>query len=142
MNFLDRFFGRLPPGAMVANAAIEAPLGLQLLFPAAPQLDADALTLALRGYHAELSAAQVELFSVPPETDAEMPPAVLGLAGWGPHVVKLVGFDAPMPRNAVEACVRPAHFDDELKQAADRIAPDHDADGLAEVVRWILEAKE
>jgi 5-amino-6-(5-phospho-D-ribitylamino)uracil phosphatase len=28
---------------------------------------------------------------------------------------------------------------DELKQAADRIAPHHDADGLAEVVRWILE---
>lgn len=28
---------------------------------------------------------------------------------------------------------------EELKQAADRIAPDHDADGLAEVVRWILE---
>lgn len=28
---------------------------------------------------------------------------------------------------------------EELKAAADRIAPDHDADGLAEVVRWILE---
>jgi Cof subfamily protein (haloacid dehalogenase superfamily) len=30
---------------------------------------------------------------------------------------------------------------EELKQAADRIAPDHDADGLAEVVRWILDDK-
>lgn len=27
---------------------------------------------------------------------------------------------------------------DELKAAADRVAPDHDDDGLAEVVRWIL----
>ncbi|MBA4018877.1 MAG: haloacid dehalogenase [Pirellula sp.] len=30
---------------------------------------------------------------------------------------------------------------DELKQAADRIAPHHDEDGLAEVVRWILAGK-
>lgn len=30
---------------------------------------------------------------------------------------------------------------EELKQAADRIAPHHDEDGLAEVVRWILAGK-
>jgi hydroxymethylpyrimidine pyrophosphatase-like HAD family hydrolase len=28
---------------------------------------------------------------------------------------------------------------DELKQAADRIAPTNDEDGVAEVVRWILD---
>jgi hypothetical protein len=119
-DFLDRFFGRAAPGTMNANAALEAPLGLQLLFPAPPDLDADALALALRGFHPELASAQVELIPVPPEKAAadETPPSFLGLAGWGPHVVKLVGFAAPMPREVVEACVRPAHFDDELKQAA------------------------
>lgn len=30
---------------------------------------------------------------------------------------------------------------DELKQAADRVAPHHDEDGVAEVVRWILAGK-
>ena len=124
MDFLDRFFGRAAPGAMAANPALEAPLGLQFLFAAPPDLDADALTLALRGFHPELDSAKVELFPVPPEKAApdETPPAFLGLAGWGGHVVKLVGFHAPMPREVVEACVRPAHFADELKQAAYRNA--------------------
>ena len=119
-DFLDRFFGRVPPGVMAANAALEAPLGLQLLFAAPLELDADALTLALRGFHAELASAKVELVPVPPEKAApdETPPALLGLVGWGAHVIKVVGFDAPMPRDAVEACVRPAHFDDVWKQTA------------------------
>ena len=43
---------------------------------------------------------------------------LLGLAGWGKHVVRFVGFDAPMPADAVEACVAPAHYPQELKQHA------------------------
>ena len=31
-------------------------------------------------------------------------------AGWGNHVVRLVGFDAPYPSEALEACVAPAHY--------------------------------
>lgn len=118
MDFLDRFFGRAAPGAMAANPALEAPLGLQLLFPAPPALDADALTLAVRGFHPDLTAASVELLAMPLAGGDEPQPVALGLIGWAAHVVKLVAFDAPMPREAVEACVRPAHFDDELKQAA------------------------
>lgn len=120
MDFLDRFFGRAAPGAMTANVALETPLGLQLLFPAPPDADADALALALRGFHPELASAQVELFPVPTDKAAphETPPSALGLVGWGPHVVKLVAFAAPMPPEVVEACVRPAHFDDDLKRAA------------------------
>ena len=132
MDFLDRFFGRAAPGTMSANAALETPLGLQLLFSSPPDPNADALALALRGFHPEMASAQVKLFPVPPDKAAtaetanaaeasktdETPPSLLGLAGWGPHVVKLVSFDAPMPREVVEACVRPAHFDDELKRAA------------------------
>ncbi len=121
--FFDRFFGRgvpTPGGVPVANPALERPLGLQLLFDAPLDLDADGLTLALRNFHPELAAATAELADVadtPPGT-AEAPPAVMGLAGWGRHVVKLIGFDAPMPREPVEACVRPAHIAAELKEQA------------------------
>ena len=127
MDFLHRFSGfgtPAPGGELVANPRVENPLGLQLLFDAPLDLDADALALALRAFHPDLAAAAAELHVVPrteppgghPENDS--PPAVLGLAGWGRHIVKLIGFNAPMPSDAVEACVRPAHFAEDLKQLA------------------------
>lgn len=127
MDLLDRFFGQgtpRPGGALVANPRLENPLGLQLLFDAPLDLDADALTLALRAYHPELADARAELHVVartdPPDGHPEndSPPALLGLIGWGRHVVKMAGFNAPMPREAVELCVRTAHFGDDLKAVA------------------------
>ncbi|MDB5309612.1 MAG: hypothetical protein JWO38_3814 [Gemmataceae bacterium] len=131
MDLHDRFFGRGTPtlgGPPVANPAIERPLSLQLLFDAPLDLDPDALTLALRTYHPELAAATAELLAVPrqgppdghPENDSG--PGLIGLVGWGRHVVKLIGVNGPMPENVVELCVRPAHYDDELKQDAYRAA--------------------
>jgi hypothetical protein len=42
----------------------------------------------------------------------------MGLIGWGRHVVKLVAFHAPTPKEALEACVHPAHYAPEIKDAA------------------------
>jgi hypothetical protein len=127
MDFLHRFSGYgtpAPGGDPVANPRVENPVGLQLLFDAPLDLDADALALVLRAFHPDLAEAKAELHVVPrtappeghPENDS--PPAVLGLFAWGRHVVKLIGFNAAMPADAVEACVRPAHFAEELKQLA------------------------
>jgi hypothetical protein len=131
MDLLDRFFGRgtpRPGGDPVANPALENPLALQALFDAPLDLDADAVALALRSYHPDLAAATAELMVVPregapeghPENDS--PPALLGLIGWGNHVVKLIGFNAPMPAEVVERCVRAAHYDQETKEVAYRNA--------------------
>jgi hypothetical protein len=126
MDLLDRFFGRVTPtpgGPPAANPRIERPVNLMVLFDGPLDLDPDALTLALRGYDPALKDATAELHAVPrdepqghPENDS--PPAVLGLAGWGRHVVKLIGFNAPIPREVVDTCVRPAHYVQEMKQAA------------------------
>lgn len=43
---------------------------------------------------------------------------MLGMVGWGKHVIQLVGFDVPYPANALEACVAPSHYPQELKQRA------------------------
>lgn len=126
MDFLDRFFGRgtnPPGGPPVANPAIERGVALQLLFDAPLDLTADGLTAALRDYHPDLAAGTAELYPVPyqpPEgtPEEQRPPNFLGLFGWGPHVVKFVGFNAPIPAKVAEGCVRPAHYDQELKQAA------------------------
>jgi hypothetical protein len=110
MELQDRFFGRgvsqlgEPP---VANTRITDPPCLALLFPEIPRLDADALTLALRGLHPELVAATAELLELPakPQVLPGASSSMLGLVGWGRHVVKLVAFDTPMPAAVVEDCV-------------------------------------
>jgi hypothetical protein len=123
-DFLTRFFGQVlarPGGPPVANTRIEQPPSLQVVFDEVPEYDADVLTLALRSYHPELSAATVEFHASPrkPEPgEEESPPDVFGLFGWSRHVVKLIGFNSPMPKDVLEACVRPAHYEDEVKQLA------------------------
>jgi hypothetical protein len=102
-DFLDRF-----------AAGADPPPGLQLLFPDPLDLDADALTAFLRDAP-ELAGVRVELVRVAAQPAAARlvsadgpPPSVLGLVEWGPHRVKLAGFDAPMPYGPVEVCVGPA----------------------------------
>jgi hypothetical protein len=119
-DLLDRFFGRGVPslgGPPVANARLTDPIGLQLLFDDVFALDANEVALALRDYHSNMTEATAELFQVPPKPGADEP-AVMGLLAWERHVVKVVGFTAPMPADAVKACVQPAHFDPQYKQLA------------------------
>lgn len=127
MDLRDRFFGRGVPqfgGLPVANRRLTDPPGFAVLFPSAPGLDADALTTVLRDYHPELAEATAELLAVPqqPGADPTAPPTTIGLIGWGRHVVKVVGFDSPMPAGAVERCVQPAHYEPALKEEAYRHA--------------------
>src|SRR5437868_6140167 len=97
MGLFDRFFGRggeepADTGKPTANPALENPLSLQLLFAERPALDAGALMRTLRAYHPEMAAAACEIDSA---SGAQGTP--LGLIGWEKHVVRLVGFDVPMP---------------------------------------------
>jgi hypothetical protein len=125
MDLRDRFFGKgtpAPGDLPVANPLLTDPPSFQLLFPTPLTLDADALTLALRDYHPVMTQATAELLRVPPPPPLQdsmgSPPAILGLVGWGRHVVKVVGFDAPMPPSVLDRAVRVAHYDPALKDAA------------------------
>jgi hypothetical protein len=126
MELLGRFFGRgqhRDGGLPVANPLLVDPLSVQVLFNTHPLvLPAEQIQAALRAYHPELSAATVELTELPaqdaPADAPGSPSAVVGLLAWGDHVVKLVGFNAPMPASAVERCVAPAHYPADIKQQA------------------------
>ena len=106
MSIFSRFFGRKEEStdttALSANPAIENPLSLQVLFAAPLAVAEDTLTAALRAYHPSMGKARAE---IAPDM-AEF----LGLAGWDRHVVRLVGFNAPYPKESLEACVAPAHY--------------------------------
>lgn len=126
MELLERFFGRgerREGGPAVVNPLLVDPPAVGVLFPAAPlELQASAIQQALRTYHPDLAGATAELAELPARDDqTSVPPApnaTVGLLAWGPHVVKLVGFHAPMPASVVERCVAPAHYQPELKDQA------------------------
>lgn len=118
MSIIDRFFGRRAPeertpDRLVANTSIQKPLSLQVLFSQGPPLDSSALSRALRTFDRSTSGGRCDL-----DEELLREGKVLGLAGWGRHVVRYVGFDFPMPADAVEACVAGAHYDQDLKQKA------------------------
>lgn len=117
MDFKDRFFGRgtpAPGGPPAANARLTDPPGFILLFSEVPKVDVDHLTAVYRDYHADLAGVSVEF--------AREGQQVLGLVGWGRHVVKVVVFEAPAPQEVVQTCVVPAHYDPATKQEAFRHA--------------------
>lgn len=112
MSLISRFFGRkespdTAASALTANPAIEDPLSLQVVFSAPLALNEDALTAALRAYHPDMRQARAEI-----EPDM---PELLAIVGWGKHIVRLVGFNAPYPQASIEACVAPAHYPAEVK---------------------------
>jgi hypothetical protein len=117
MTIFERFFGRADPKTnddpLVANPDVKDPLSLQLLLEQGPRLDSAAVTAVLRAYDPTMADARGEIAA-----DAAERGTPVGLAGWANHVVKLVGFDQPMPAAAVEVCVAPAHYSQELKARA------------------------
>jgi len=118
-DFYERFMGRGQPDERVANPFIERGPAYQLLVMGKIDLDADAVTMALRRYHPSLAKAEAELQEV---TLDDAPPeeahSLVGLLGWGKHVIKLVGFNTPIPATVYDTCVRPAHFSMQLKDDA------------------------
>lgn len=104
MSFLDRFSAaRTDPD----------PQGLQLLFFAPPELDADGIATALRAQPALVDvtcelAKVVDMPAVLAQIGGDPPPSTVGLIAWADHAVKLVACDAPMPYGPVESCVGPA----------------------------------
>jgi hypothetical protein len=118
MSIFSRFFGRKEADdsageLLVANPDITHPLSLQVLFSDAWRMDCDRLAEAFRSYHSSMSGVRCE---IDPELIRDG--RVLGMVGWGMHVIRMVGFDVPYPANLVEACVAASHYPQELKQRA------------------------
>jgi hypothetical protein len=115
MGIIKRFFGRQdaarPPisEAPVANK----PLSLQLLFLDKLDLEPAAVTRSLRAYHPTMARASCEL-----DAQASKNGTPVGVLNWVNHVVRLIGFDAPMPAPVVEQCVQGAHYRADLKTQA------------------------
>lgn len=116
--FLTRF-----SQAGIADTA--PPAGLQLLLDRAVPTDEQAIRESIRLFHEQLANAEVEWIDVtqlpnPPEIAGEGPPAkILALVSWGQHVIKIAGFEGPMPAAPLSRTLAHTLFvPDELKQLA------------------------
>jgi hypothetical protein len=113
MSLFERFFGRRnqEDASPLVATRVENPLSIAVLFAGAPTLNPTKVVGALQTYDNAMKRARFE-------ADPEMlqKGIVFGLAGWGRHVVQLVGFDAPYPRQELEPCLHNGRFDDVRKQ--------------------------
>lgn len=116
MSVLFRFFGKKTADSgdnLVANNYIESPLSLQVLFRSNLSFKAPSFERQFRTYHPSLSTAKVEI-----DEALMQKGALIGLIGWGKHVIQMVGFDHAMPAEAVEKCIAPSHYGQDIKQQA------------------------
>jgi hypothetical protein len=119
MSTTSRFFGEpdhMPGKRLVANpGTVGEALSFILLFPDQYRPSELGLTKALREHPLCSNEARVE---IDPHCAAKGTP--LGLAGWGDHVMQLIGFDAPMPPQDLAHSLQVSHCDQALKAQARR----------------------
>jgi hypothetical protein len=117
MSIFSRFFGKVSDddskGQLVAKPNDGSTIGFDVLFAETPKFDNDQLRRHLRGFHKSMHDARCEI-------DAKLAAEgkFVGLIGWKNHVLQLIGFDVPMPAEAAEACIAPAHYPQQLKERA------------------------
>jgi len=116
MSIFSRFFGNKESSdevGLVANEQTDGALSLQVLFDNNLDFDFNDLEAQFRAYHKSLKKAEIEI-----DEASNTQGTPFGLIGWGQHVIKLVGFNQPMPTAAVESCIEPSHYDAALKDQA------------------------
>jgi hypothetical protein len=117
MSIFSRFFGKRgeddTPGELVAGPITDDSPALQVLFADGLNFEPAAVTAALRAYHPSMARARYEVAD-----KLNQEGKLFGLTGWRKHVIKVVGFDLPMPREVVELCVAPSHYGQPLKDQA------------------------
>lgn len=117
MGILKRLFGRHEeagaPQRLEANESLVSAPSLQVLVSRRLALDEQGLGRALHAYDVGMEGVRVVDFTCDPGSGA-----LWTLVCFGPHVVRLVGLDAPMPAAAVDATLGPAHLPPELEARA------------------------
>jgi hypothetical protein len=114
IDFLQRFTGQAnllpgPTAPLCANPAVERPLTLQLLLAGPVVVDPKRLTDWMRAVSPETTDTRTEL--APEPVDGK----VIGMVGWGLHLIKLIAVNEPFSTDLLEFCLQPAHFSAELK---------------------------
>jgi hypothetical protein len=115
MGLFDSLFKNKPTQTATAPEANDAPTldpasALLVVFAGPVSYTAEKLQKTLRAMSPTLSKATVEGLEGTAEQGTP-----LNRINWNEHVIDAVGFSAPVPKHAVENCVQPAHYKQEIK---------------------------
>jgi hypothetical protein len=115
MSLLSNFFGKKEEQQqrLTANGQIEHPLALSVLFSRNLDINQKGLEKELCAFDASMSGAVCHL-----DGEKKADGFTVSLAGWGNHVVRILGTKSPMPAEALEPCVSGAHYPLALKEQA------------------------
>ena len=114
MSLLSNLFGKKEEQqTLTANAQIEKPLAMSVLFSKTLDINQKALEKELRAFDAGMSAAVCHL-----DDKKRAEGFTISLCGWKNHVVRIMGTKSPMPAEALEPCVSGAHYPLALKEQA------------------------
>ena len=89
------------PDDLIAARHTDNEPSFQVLFREKFNLSPEAIVEAMRAYHPTMADADCEIV---PEMSEEG--KIFGLAGWGDHVIRMVGFDLPIPNDVAERCIQ------------------------------------
>jgi len=112
MSIVDRFCGKEgETKRLVANPNINDAFDFQILFSGTFNLDELGLTRALRAHPLCSKTARVEI-----EPSCAANGTSLGLAGWGEHVIQILGFNnVPMPADVLAHSLQVSHCEPSFK---------------------------
>lgn len=115
MNFFSRLLGKRKQlgqvgNKLVANPDIEAPICLSVVFKGKLNINENELKQALSKIDPSIKDIQYE------SPFGQLDEHLYAVIGWDKHVIKLVGLNAPYPTDALEPCVAPAHYDEDIKE--------------------------
>lgn len=117
MSFLSRLFGEPNHddrgSSLHINRTIKDPLCFQVLMDRPLQLQSSQFMDAVHACHESMRDARCQ---VDPELCLEG--SMMGLLGWGDHVIRLVSLNCAMPAEATEWCISAANYPDPLKARA------------------------
>lgn len=109
VGLLDFLFPSAPASKPLMDRKVpDGGLSLHVVFPSDLRLDVVSLERSLRAYSRETKSGVCQ--GTTPEQGS-----FAALIGWGTHVIRMVGFNVPMPSRVLEKCVAPAHYDDRRK---------------------------
>ncbi|MWP46948.1 DUF4261 domain-containing protein [Gilliamella sp. Pas-s27] len=119
MSLFSRLFGKKSQpqsqfcqadDVLIENTNIKEALSLSIVFKGSLNFNESDLLDSLRKLNPTLKNAQYQT------PFGQLDEGSYALVGWGKHVVKLFGINAPYPVDILEECVTPAHYSQELKE--------------------------
>ena len=115
MGLFSRFFGKKTEAkqmdsSIVPNPDIDSAASLSIVFKGELNIDNDKLLTKLKSIDPTIKDIRYEI------PYGRLEEGICILVSWGKHIIRIIGLNAPYPKDVLELCVAPASYSQEIKQ--------------------------